>query len=128
MILIVNMIKTLNLEPVFVDCIPKQLEDGYLYISMTHQVAIHRCACGCGEEVVTPIAADQWHLHYDGTITLSPSIGNWQIPCQSHYWIRNNHVIQIIPSDNANRNERKTKKKKSGKLKRELKKLIKNFL
>ena len=27
------------------------------------------------------------------TITIYPSIGNWSLRCQSHYYIRNNKVI-----------------------------------
>ena len=33
-------------------------------------------------------------VKYDGeTVSLSPSIGNFQFPCKSHYWIRENRVI-----------------------------------
>ena len=29
---------------------------------------------------------------YDGRTTLHPSIGNWNFPCRSHYWIRRDRV------------------------------------
>ena len=42
---------------------------------------------------MTPIKPAKWNLTYNGeTISLSPSIGRWQLPCKSHYWIRNDHV------------------------------------
>jgi hypothetical protein len=49
---------------------------------------VHRCACGCGNKVVTPISPADWQLFYDGdTVSLTPSIGNWGFPCRSHYWV-----------------------------------------
>ncbi len=39
-----------------------------------------------------PVAA-QWSLTYDGeNVSLTPSIGNWALPCRSHYWIRKGKV------------------------------------
>jgi hypothetical protein len=30
---------------------------------------------------------------YDGeTVSLDPSVGNWSLPCRSHYWIRRGAV------------------------------------
>lgn len=78
----------------FVEYMPEEIMQGELYISMKYSVVIHLCACGCGEKVVTPLSPDDWHLKYDGeTISLYPSIGNWDFHCQSHYWIRRNKVI-----------------------------------
>ena len=78
----------------FVDLMPDELRDGILYVSMTHKTAIHKCVCGCGREVVTPISPAKWQLGFDGEhISLFPSIGNWSFPCKSHYWIRNGRVI-----------------------------------
>ena len=72
----------------FVDHIPEQLFDGVLYVSIRFATVVHRCACGCGEEVVTPLGPAEWKLTYDGrTVSLAPSIGNWSFPCRSHYWI-----------------------------------------
>jgi hypothetical protein len=72
----------------FVEYIPSELADGILYISITYRTAVHRCACGCGNKVVTPITPADWQLFYDGdTVSLTPSIGNWGFPCRSHYWI-----------------------------------------
>ena len=65
---------------------PTQLEPGILYVAEAFGAAAHLCACGCGTIVRTPL--NRWHLKEskDGP-SLDPSIGNWQEPCQSHYWI-----------------------------------------
>ena len=77
----------------FVELMPGQLQDGVLYVSMEYATAIHRCACGCGEKVVTPISPTDWSLQFDGdSISLSPSIGNWNFACRSHYWIERGSV------------------------------------
>ena len=78
----------MRLRHEFVDYIPEQLDDGVLYVSYRFGTVVHRCACGCGEEVVTPLGPAEWSLTYDGrTISLAPSIGNWSFGCRSHYWI-----------------------------------------
>jgi hypothetical protein len=80
----------------FVEYIPakKEMEENTLYISMDSGTVIHKCDCGCGNEVVTPLSPTDWKLTYDGkTITLDPSIGNWNFNCRSHYWIRNSEVV-----------------------------------
>lgn len=82
------------LRPEFVELIPDNLEEGVLYISIHYSTASHKCACGCGEEVVTPIKPTDWSLTWNGeAATLDPSIGNWSQPCLSHYWIIENRII-----------------------------------
>lgn len=77
------------LTPEFVEFVPADLVDGRLYISMMYATAVHRCCCGCGQKVVTPLSPTDWQLLYDGEcVSLTPSIGNWSFPCRSHYWIR----------------------------------------
>jgi len=77
----------------FVEFVPSDLEDGVLYVSVPYATAVHLCPCGCGIKVVTPISPPEWQLRWDGdTVSLHPSIGNWQFPCRSHYWIRRNRV------------------------------------
>ena len=78
----------------FVREVPEKLEDGVLYVSIPYCTALHRCPCGCGAEVITPIAPTDWKLIFDGdSISLSPSIGNWSFPCKSHYWIRRSRIV-----------------------------------
>ncbi|MBZ6078827.1 DUF6527 family protein [Microvirga puerhi] len=77
----------------FVEFIPGKLDDGVLYISMEYGSASHLCACGCGKKVVTPFTPTDWKLIYDGErVSLHPSIGNWNFPCESHYFITNGQV------------------------------------
>ena len=77
----------------FVDYIPNVLEDGRLYVCVQFATVVHKCCCGCGREVVTPLSPTDWKLMFDGqTSSLDPSIGNWSFPCQSHYWITENRV------------------------------------
>lgn len=77
----------------FVEYVPRGLQEGVLYISMRYRTAVHRCACGCGNKVVTPIRPSEWKLLFDGdTVSITPSIGNWQFPCRSHYWIKKNQI------------------------------------
>lgn len=77
----------------FVETIPNSLAEGTLYISIAYATAIHKCCCGCGNEVVTPLSPTDWKLTFDGeTVSLDPSIGNWSFTCQSHYWIDGNIV------------------------------------
>lgn len=77
----------------FVEYIPNDLKHGTIYVSMAFATVAHRCCCGCGNEVITPISPMDWQLTFDGeSITLNPSIGNWSSNCKSHYWIIRNRV------------------------------------
>ena len=84
-------INTLRHE--FVEYIPDAVNEGVLYVSMTFATVVHRCCCGCWSEVVTPLDPRDWEMTFDGkSISLYPSIGNWSLACQSHYWIYRNQV------------------------------------
>lgn len=86
--------------PVYVDSVPERLEEGILYISKKYGIAMHNCACGCGEKTVTPFEVgernkDGWKLIEAGSIvSLTPSIGNFsgESPYHAHYFIRNNKI------------------------------------
>jgi hypothetical protein len=92
------MLDHLRLEHRFVRHIPDALEPGLLYVSMEYATASHLCCCGCGEEVVTPFSPAQWKLTFDGeSVSLHPSVGNWLLPCRSHYVIRNGGVLEAPP-------------------------------
>src|SRR6476660_10375067 len=77
----------------FVEFIPAELKQETLYISIRFATVSHLCACGCKNKVVTPLKPTDWKLTFDGkSISLDPSIGNWNFECRSHYWIRSNQV------------------------------------
>ena len=107
------MLRDARLEHRFVHHIPERLEPGVLYISMEFATAVHQCCCGCGEEVVTPFTPTDWKMTFDGdTISLRPSVGNWNIPCRSHYVIERNRVIEALPwTDIEVTNERRRDKR-----------------
>lgn len=77
----------------FVEYIPDHLKDGVVYVSIAFATAAHKCCCGCGKEVITPLSPTDWKLIFDGkSVSLDPSIGNWGYACKSHYWIKNDRV------------------------------------
>jgi hypothetical protein len=77
----------------FIEYVPEVLQDGVVYVSIPFATVSHKCCCGCGRQVVTPLTPTDWSLSFDGqSISLHPSIGNWSFPCRSHYWIRQNRV------------------------------------
>lgn len=87
------MTRLLSVRHEYVEYIPERLEPGVLYISKRFRTASHLCCCGCGLKVVTPLNPAKWSLtNHGSSISLSPSIGNWNYPCRSHYLIIRNHV------------------------------------
>jgi hypothetical protein len=108
----------------FVKHIPEKTDEGILYISMEFSTAIHRCCCGCGQEVVTPFSPDTWHLIFDGkTVSLNPSVGSWQFVCRSHYFITRNKIRWLgsflnEPAIKSKKGARKKKEDSDGKNKR----------
>ncbi len=96
------MIRWHRLEPRFVKHIPERLEPGVLYVSIDYASAAHSCCCGCGEEVVTPFTPTDWRMTFDGeTISLWPSVGNWNLRCRSHYVIDRGQVLESGPWSDA---------------------------
>lgn len=92
----------------FVEYIPKELDEGVVYVSTEFAVTAHLCCCGCGLEVSLPLSPTDWQLTFDGrSISLSPSVGRGSSPCRSHYFIQRNQVIwaaKLSPSSyKANR-------------------------
>jgi hypothetical protein len=86
--------KLVTITPQFVELMPPEIQDGVIYISEKYAMAIHKCCCGCGMKVVISLSPARWQLRREGSlVTLYPSIGNWDFPCRSHYWIRRNSVV-----------------------------------
>ena len=85
--------KRQQIQHQFVRTIPDEVEEGTLYVSIEYGTVVHKCCCGCGQEVVTPLSPTDWKLIFNGeTVSLYPSIGNWSFACRSHYWIRDGTV------------------------------------
>lgn len=107
----------------FISEIPQSPQEEILYISIKYKVAVHLCACGCKNKVVTRLSPKDWKLTFDGvSATLYPSIGNWNFRCKSHYWIENDTVIKVPSIPNI-------RKKKSSffTVKTKFRKFIKEF-
>jgi len=83
-----------EIELEYVHYMPKKLEHGILYVSKEFGCAQHLCACGCNNKVHTPIdGAYKWDFtDNEGKATLHPSIGSFQIPCKSHYIIKDGKI------------------------------------
>lgn len=67
----------------------EELEPGIIYISDEFNISKHLCLCGCGELTVMPLGDDEWNYSIDekDRISFWPSVGNYQLPCKSHYII-----------------------------------------
>ncbi len=70
-----------------VEFMPDIIQDNVVYISDQYGTAIHNCICGCGTKVAMPIGPGEWNYNIDqnDNLSMSPSVGNYQIPCKSHY-------------------------------------------
>ena len=77
-----------------VEFMPSILEPDVLYVSEKYRTAAHLCACGCGEKIRTQLGPLGWKFtsQRQGP-SLYPSIGNWQKPCRSHYFIKSGLVV-----------------------------------
>lgn len=96
------MMRHQTLEHRFVRNVPRELDPGVLYISVDYATAVHSCCCGCGDRVVTPFTPTDWRITFDGeSVSLDPSVGNWNQKCRSHYVIRRNRVLEAGSWSNA---------------------------
>lgn len=85
-----------QLTPQFTELIPDVLEEGILYISEEYSVAAHLCTCGCKKETITPFCNGGWEIEINkDLVSLSPSIGNFNFDCKSHYYIKENQIINL---------------------------------
>jgi Family of unknown function (DUF6527) len=80
----------------FVEFIPRNLDPGVFYISRRFRTGSHLCCCGCSTKIVTPFRPTEYTLTETGkSITIRPSIGNWNFPCRSHYLITGSRVVWV---------------------------------
>ena len=43
--------------------------------------------------MITPLSPKDWKFTYDGaSVSVHPSIGNWSLPCRSHYIIKSGGI------------------------------------
>ncbi|MBT2515824.1 hypothetical protein J7E29_00060 [Streptomyces sp. ISL-90] len=120
----------------FVQRIPPNREPDVLYVSRKYGTAVHSCACGCGNKVVTPLNPAGWRLTVAGSeVTLFPSVGNWWFPCRSHYFIEKgavrwstdwsaDHVARGALRDHADRQRYFATRTLSGRLRDAISKIL----
>jgi hypothetical protein len=76
-----------------VERLPPALADNVVYVSEEFEVAALKCACGCGHQV-NLLLGDGHTIHDEGGLAdISPSIGVWDAPCRSHFWIHKGRVL-----------------------------------
>ena len=76
------------------ETIPEDIEEGVLYVTFKYWTTAHKCACGCGQKVVLRLSPKHWSITLNGeAVSMYPSVGNWQLPCRSHYWIEEGRII-----------------------------------
>lgn len=84
-------LRKVEIEPIWCDLIPDELEQNKVYISLEYKSSVHLCLCGCGNLVVTPLNKDGWVLsNINNKITITPSILNNNCPNKSHYILTKN--------------------------------------
>ncbi|MGX9576939.1 DUF6527 family protein [Mesorhizobium sp. f-mel] len=76
---------------------PDELKPGKFYYSDDFRSSVHLCACGCGSRVVLPIKPAGWRLMQTvSSFTISPSVGNREFACRSHYLIQGGRIIWLL--------------------------------
>lgn len=97
-----------EIKPVLVLELPKSAKDmkqGVLYLKQNKEdgtyESFHLCPCGCGEPVYLQYGGKGWDLklNMEGdelkSVTINPSVGCFDFPCKSHYFIRDNKIIWV---------------------------------
>jgi hypothetical protein len=75
-----------------VERLPSALDDNVVYVSEDYEVAALKCACGCGHRVTLLLGDGHTVKEVSGSADVYPSIGVWDAPCRSHFWLRNGEV------------------------------------
>ena len=89
----INCFETVFLDGLQVD--DSDMKEGVLYATEIYGHAKHPCMCGCGNVVHTSLNKTHgWQLLKTNAVTsLVPSVYSRQLPCKSHYFLRNNTVV-----------------------------------
>lgn len=79
----------------YVEILPNKehMEQGVLYVSLGTWQSSHLCACGCSDEIITPLIRGGWSFYADDQKrpTMSPAITNNS--CDSYYEINKGYAI-----------------------------------
>jgi Family of unknown function (DUF6527) len=80
-----------------VDRIPDILRDGVVYHTEEFELAGLLYACGCGHRVILLVPDSHQVWDQNGLATVRPSIGVFDAPCKSHYFITAG-VVEWLPA------------------------------
>lgn len=83
-----------------VERIPNILQEGIVYHTEEFELAGLLCACGCGHRITLLVPDSHRVSDERGYATIWPSIGVFDAPCKSHYFI-NAGEIQWRPAFSA---------------------------
>lgn len=61
----------------FLEFIADQLKEDTIYVSIPYATLVHKCCCGCGTEVVTPLGPTDWTL-FSTAVDLSRPL-DWEL-------------------------------------------------
>ncbi len=75
-----------------VERVPKEMEPGVVFHSEEFELAGLLCACGCGHRITLLVPDSHQVFDQGGWATVRPSIGVFDAPCRSHFFIRSGQV------------------------------------
>lgn len=75
-----------------VERIPANLENGVVFHSEEFELAGFLCPCGCGHRITLLVPDSHQVWSHNGLATISPSVGVFDAPCRSHFFIRDGGV------------------------------------
>jgi hypothetical protein len=70
-----------------VDRTPATLVDGVVYHNEDFELAALSCACGCGHRITLLVPDSHQVFDHGGFATVRPSIGVFDAPCLSHFFV-----------------------------------------
>lgn len=68
------------------------MEPGVVFHSEEFELAGLLCACGCGHRITLLVPDSHEIIDQAGWATVRPSIGVFDAPCKSHFFIHNGNV------------------------------------
>jgi len=77
--------------------IPAPMREGVIYHTEEFELAGLLCACGCGHRITLLVPDSHQVWEEGGYATIRPSIGVFDAPCKSHYFI-NAGSVQWLPA------------------------------
>ena len=83
-----------------VERIPREMADSVVYHTEEFELAGLLCACGCGHRVTLLVPDSHQVWNEGGYATVSPSVGVFDAPCKSHFFIRCGNV-KMLPAFTA---------------------------